>query len=93
MSVKRSRTLKHGQDKIKLLFEYGLDELTIYTYYNTVYVRYKGVNGYDASNKLLKLFYEMLDMDIPQIEKALGVKITSEGIRDKAGNRAEVISL
>lgn len=97
MSVKRSRTKVKAGEKIQYNIEYGLDSINFYvSYWGGVYIRYadtKGKNDYEVSNKLLKLFYKLLEMDIPAIEKLLKVKINVNGITDKEGNKIEVVLL
>lgn len=97
MSIKRSRTKIKAGEKVQYNIEYGLDEINFYISYNGgVYIRYadsKGLIDYEVSNKLLKLFYKLLDMEIPAIEKLLKVKISSNGIRDREGNKIELVLL
>lgn len=97
MSIRRSRTKLKAGEKIQYNIEYGLDAINFYvSYYGGVDIRYadiKELNGYELSNKLLKLFYKLLDMEIPAIEKLLKIKISSEGILDKEGNKINVVLL
>lgn len=80
MSVKRERT----KNKIKLIFEYGLDEVKMSVpNYDYVGLRYKGNDhktAYEVSEFLLKVFYALLDMEIRDIEDTLNIKITNQGI-------------
>ncbi|MFW2500425.1 hypothetical protein [Clostridium diolis] len=97
MSNRRSRTKIKAGEKIEYNIEYGLGTINFYvSYYGGVYISYadtKGLSEYQISNKLLKLFYKLLDMEIPAIEKLLKVKINSTGITDKEGNKINVVSL
>lgn len=97
MSVKRSRTKVKAGEKIQYNIEYGLDSIYFYiSYCGGIYISYadtKGKRNYEVSNKLLKLFYKLLEMDIPAIEKLLKIKVSSNGITDKEGNKIEVVLL
>ena len=97
MSIKRSRTKVKVKEKIEYNIEYGLDSINFYvSYYGGVCIRYsdtKKLSGYEVSSKLLKLFYELLDMEILAIEKLLKVKISSNGITDGEGNKIDVVLL
>jgi hypothetical protein len=87
---------KNGQ-KIQCCFEYDPEYISTYVKFgNIVRIRYadnKGLSDYEASNRLLKLYYDLLEADISSIEIRLGVDIDSNGIRDKQGNTASTILL
>lgn len=97
MCVKKSITKVKEGENIKFNIEYGLDGITFYIdYYDGVYIRYadtKELSDYETSKKLLKLFYKLSDMEIPAIEKLLKVKISSNGITGKKGNKIELVLL
>ncbi|KAI3346259.1 hypothetical protein FDB30_04290 [Clostridium botulinum] len=97
MSVKRSRTKFKAGEKIQYHIEYGLDGIDFYiSYHGGVYIRYvdtKELSDYEVSSKLLGLFYKLLDMEIPAIERLLKVKVSSNGITDKKGNKIDVVLL
>ncbi|WP_236894751.1 hypothetical protein [Clostridium beijerinckii] len=97
MSNRRSRTKIKAGEKIEYNIEYELGTINFYvSYYSGVYISYadtKGLSEYQISNKLLKLFYKLLDMEIPAIEKLLKVRINSNGITDKEGNKINVVLL
>jgi|GEM_PF-6028693 len=97
MSVKRSRTKVKSREKVQYNIEYGLDDINFYvSYCSGVCIRYadtKDLSKYEVSSKLLKLFYGLLEMEIPAIEKLLKVKISSNGITDKEGNKINVVEL
>lgn len=97
MSVKRSRTKIHGKEKIQCNFEFELDYINFYISYNGgVNIRYednKELSRYEVSERLLKLYYQLLEMDIDDMGKLLKVKIRSSGITDKKGNKIETVLL
>jgi hypothetical protein len=93
----KSRVKTKNGEKISCCFEYDVDYLSIYVKFgNVVHIRYadnKGLSDYEVSNKLLKLFYQLLEADIPSIETALGIEISKDSIKDKRGNTASTILL
>lgn len=97
MSIKRTRTKIKSGEKIQCNIEYGLDEIYFYVSHSEgIYIRYtdnKELNNYEISNKILKLFYKLLDMEIPEIEKLLKIKISINGITDKNGNKINLVLL
>lgn len=97
MSVKRSRTKVKSGEKIQYNIEYGLDSIVFYVSYysgvNIIYADSEKLSDYEVSNKLLKLFYKLLNMEISAIEKLLKINISSNGITDSKGNKISVISL
>lgn len=84
MSITRSRTKIHGKEKIKLIFEYGLDDIQMYVAYGGSVsirpVKTEGMSNYDVSEFLLKVFYTLIEIDIADIEERLYIKITNDGI-------------
>jgi hypothetical protein len=93
----KSRTRTKNGEKVQCCFEYDVDCISIYVKFgNVVRIRYvdnKGLSEYEVSNRLLKLFYQLLEADIPNIESILGVEIDKDSIKDKQGNQASTILL
>lgn len=97
MSAKRAKTKTHLGKKIQCNFEYNLTSISFYVSFSgdvrITYENNQDMSEYEISSRLLKLYYDMIDMEIPEIQKLLKIKITSDGITDKNGEKVYTVLL
>lgn len=91
----KTKTQTHKGEKIQLIYDYTIDYITLTVKFeNQITIRYadnKGLSDYEKANKLLQLYFKLLDMTISEIEKALHIKITAEGIKDNTGQKINIV--
>lgn len=95
-SIVRQRTKMFKKDKITYVIEYRLDYLEFYIAYGShINIRLENNRLYekDIAIKLLNIFYDLLNMEISEIQDFLNIKIKDDKITDKKGNIISLIKL